>query len=147
MLKVSIGCDHGGYAAKEALKKALEEQGYIVIDEGTNSLESCHYPLYARRVAERVSDKLADFGVVLCTSGEGVCMTANKVRDIRCGIAYNDEVAALMRKHNDANVIAFGAKFMTEEEIIRRTNIFLETQFEGGRHLTRVEMIKEIEKK
>ena len=147
MLRISIGSDHGGFEAKEAVKKVLDGKGYIVYDEGTNSTESCHYPLYAEKVAKRVGANEADFGIVICTSGEGVCIAANKVKNVRCGIAYNDEVAALMRRHNDANVIAFGAKFMSIEDIIRRVDIFLEATFEGGRHLTRVEMIHEIEKK
>ena len=83
---------------------------------------------------------------MVCTSGEGICMAANKIKGVRCGIAYNDEVAKLMRQHNDANVIAFGEKFMELEDVLKRVDIFLATEFEGGRHQTRVDLIKELEK-
>ena len=85
-----------------------------------------------------------DFGIVICTSGEGIMMAANKVPGVRCGLGYNDEVSRLMRQHNDANMIAFGAKFMTNEEVINRIKIFLNTNFEGGRHALRVDLISKI---
>jgi len=147
MLKIAIGCDHGGFLAKEALKSYLTNKGYQVFDEGTDSLESCHYPNFAEKVARRVASKEADFGVLICTSGEGICIAANKVKGIRCGIGYNDEVSKLMRQHNAANIIAFGAKFMSNEEIIQRTEIFLSTDFEGGRHQIRVDLISDLENK
>ena len=139
---ISLGADHGGYLLKEEVKQYLTDKGIEVIDVGTNSLESCHYPIYGRAVAELVRDKKADYGIVICTSGEGIMMAANKVKGIRCGLAYNDEVAALMRMHNDANVIAFGAKFMNKEDVLRRIDIFLATPFEGGRHKIRVDLIE-----
>ena len=147
MLRIAVGCDHGGLDAKDFLVKDLKEKGFEVIDVGTFSHDSCHYPEFGIKVAEQVRDFKADFGVVICTSGEGIAIAANKVKGIRCGIAYNDEVAKLMRQHNDANVIAFGAKFMTNEEIVRRTHLFLDTPFEGGRHQTRVQMITDYENK
>ena len=143
---VAIGNDHGGLDYKNRLVKHLEAKGYDVINVGTDTLESCHYPLYAAAVANAVANKLADFGIVICTSGEGVCITANKIKGIRCGIGYNDDVSRLMRQHNDANVISFGQKFMDYEDVERRVDIFLNTEFEGGRHKTRVDMISEFEK-
>ena len=107
---------------------------------------SCHYPVFGAAVAKKVASKEADFGVVICTSGEGICMAANKVKGIRCGIGYNDEVSKLMRQHNNANVSSFGAKFMDTADVIRRIEIFLSTEFEGGRHQTRVDMISDLEK-
>ena len=146
MLKIAIGSDHGGVDCKQEVIKYLESKGFKVKNVGTDSHDSCHYPLFGKAVAEAVASKECDYGIVICTSGEGIMMAANKVRGIRCGLAYNDEVAKLMRQHNDANVISFGAKFMALEDIIRRIEIFLNTDFEGGRHQTRVDMISDIEK-
>lgn len=146
MLKIAIGCDHGGVDYKDELVKFLKENGYEVKDVGTNSHDSCHYPVYGEAVARAVATKECDFGIVVCTSGEGISMAANKVKGVRCGIGYNDEVSKLMRQHNNANVISFGAKFMELEDVKRRTLIFLNTEFEGGRHAIRVGMIEDIEK-
>ena len=145
-MKIAVGSDHGGFEYKNAIAKHLKELGHEVIDVGTYSLDSCHYPLYGAEVAKKVASKECRFGVVVCTSGEGISMAANKIHGVRCGIAYNDDVARLMRQHNDANVISFGQKFMTLEDVLRRVDIFLNTEFEGGRHLTRVEMINDLEK-
>lgn len=146
MLRIAIGSDHGGYDQKEEVKAYLKEKGYEVTDVGTDSHESCHYPIFGAEVAKLVAEKQCDFGVVICTSGEGICMAANKIKGIRCGIGYNDEVSKLMRQHNDANVISFGAKFMDTKDVIRRIDIFLSTPFEGGRHQTRVDLISNLEK-
>lgn len=145
-MKIAVGSDHGGFEYKNAIAKHLKELGHEVIDVGTYSLDSCHYPLYGAEVAKKVASKECRFGVVVCTSGEGISMAANKIHGVRCGIAYNDDVARLMRQHNDANVISFGQKFMSLEDVLRRVDIFLNTEFEGGRHLTRVEMINDLEK-
>lgn len=145
MLRIAIGSDHGGIDLKEEIFKYLKSKGYEVVDVGTNSHDSCHYPIFGASVADLVAKKECDFGVVVCTSGEGICMAANKVKGVRCGIAYNDEVAKLMRQHNDANVIAFGAKFMETNDVLKRLQIFLDTEFESGRHQTRVDMISELE--
>jgi len=145
MLKISVGSDHGGLEYKNEIKNHLIKQGYEVTDVGTNSKESCHYPHYAEAAAQLVASKVCDFGILVCTSGEGVAITANKVKGIRCGIGYNDEVTRLMRQHNDCNMIAFGQKYMNLPDVLRRADIFLTTPFEGGRHAIRVEMIKEIE--
>ncbi|MBO4285729.1 MAG: ribose 5-phosphate isomerase B [Bacilli bacterium] len=139
---IAIGCDHGGYQRKEEVKEHLKELGHEVIDCGTYSLDSCDYPLFGRQVAELVSEGKANYGVVVCTSGEGIMMAANKVKGVRCGIGYNDEVASLMRQHNNANVISFGANFMNKEDVLRRVDIFLTTDFEGGRHERRVNLIE-----
>ena len=145
-MKIAVGSDHGGLEYKNAIVEHLKELGHEVIDVGTYSLDSCHYPLYGAEVARKVASKECQFGVVVCTSGEGISMADNKIKGVRCGIAYNDEVARLMRQHNDANVISFGQKFMALEDVLRRVDIFLSTEFEGGRHLTRVEMINDLEK-
>lgn len=139
---IAIGCDHGGYQRKEEVKEHLASLGHQVIDCGTNSLDSCDYPLFGRQVAALVSEGKANYGIVICTSGEGIMMAANKVKGVRCGIGYNDEVSSLMRQHNNANVISFGAKFMNKEEVLKRVDIFLTTEFEGGRHERRVNLIE-----
>lgn len=146
MLKVSIGSDHGGFAYKEAIKKHLEGR-YEVIDVGTHDESSCHYPEFGIAAARLVGSGECQFGIVVCTSGEGIMMSANKVKGVRCALAYNDEVAALSRMHNNANMVAFGQKFMSLEDVLRRVDIFLSTEFEGGRHATRVQMIIDEESK
>ncbi len=146
MTRIAVGCDHGGLEYKDAIKKHLIEKGYEVIDVGTNSLESCHYPIFGAEVGRKVASGECQFGVVVCTSGEGISIAANKIKGVRCGIAYNDDVARLMRQHNNANVIGFGQKFMALEDVLRRVDIFLNTEFEGGRHQTRIDLISELEK-
>ena len=145
MLKISLGSDHGGFAYKEAIKKHLEGK-YEVIDVGTFSEESCNYPEFGIKAAKLVSSGECTYGILVCTSGEGIMMSANKVKGIRCGVGYNDDVSMYMRLHNNANMIAFGQKFMELEDVLRRIDIFLSTEFEGGRHATRVQMIMDEEK-
>lgn len=144
-MTIAIASDHGGFSAKKALIEHLENKGYSIIDEGTGSTDSCDYPVYGSRAARDVSEGRADFAVLICSSGEGMVMVANKIKGIRAALLYNDEVAALAHQHNNANVIAFGAKFMSDEDIVRRVDIFLETAFEGGRHGRRVDEIREVE--
>lgn len=145
-MKIAIGSDHGGFLLKEDIKKYLLANNFEVIDVGTNSLDSCHYPEFAVKCSNLVQDGSCRFGVIVCTTGEGVVMAANKIKGIRAGLAYNSEVARLMREHNDANIIAFGAKYTTIEEAIDRLNEFLNANFLKGRHEIRVQMIKDLEK-
>lgn len=141
-MKLSIGSDHAGYKYKEEIKKYLEAKGHQVKDCGTYSLDSCDYPIFGRAAAEAVAKGEVDFGIVVCSSGEGIMMTANKIKGVRCGLAYNDDVARLIRQHNNANMISFGANFMSLEDVLRRIDIFLATPFEGGRHERRVNEIE-----
>lgn len=141
-MKISIGSDHAGFKYKEEIKKYLESKGHEVIDCGTNSLESCDYPIFGRAAAELVAKGEAKYGVLVCSSGEGIMMAANKVKGVRCGLAYNDDVARLIRQHNNANMIAFGASFMELKDVLRRIDLFLSTEFEGGRHERRVSEIE-----
>lgn len=145
-MKIAVGSDHGGLEYKNAIAEHLKKQGYEVIDVGTYTKDSCHYPLFGADVARKVASKECEYGVVVCTSGEGIAMAANKIKGVRCGISYNDDVARLMRQHNDANVIAFGQAFMKLEDVLRQVDIFLSTKFEGGRHKTRVDLISDLEK-
>ena len=142
-MKISIGSDHAGYAYKEEIKKYLSSKGYEVIDCGTNSLDSCDYPEFGKEAARKVASHEAEYGIVVCSSGEGISIAANKIKGIRCGLAYNDDVARLIRQHNNANMIGFGASFMKLEDVLRRIDIFLATPFEGGRHERRVNKIEE----
>lgn len=143
---IAIGSDHGGFEYKNAAKDYLISKGYKVLDVGTDTKESCHYPIYAAEVAKLVSNKEAEFGILFCTTGEGVCIAANKIKGVRCGIGFNDDVSRLMREHNHANVIAFGQSFASFEDVIRRIEIFLKAVPQGDRHKIRVEMINALEK-
>ena len=145
-MTLSLACDHGGYRAKEILKKHLLDEGYEVLDFGTFSEESVDYPLFAFRAAKAVAEGKAQKGILICSSGEGVSICANKVPGIRCGIGYNDEVSHLLVEHNEANMIAFGAKFMPAEDILRRTDIFLQARpSPEERHVRRVSEITSFE--
>lgn len=145
-MKIAIASDHGGFDRKEELKDYLVKKGLDVIDVGTYSKDSCHYPEFAVKCAELVSKGECQFGIIVCTSGEGVAIAANKIKGIRAGIGYNKTVSRLMREHNDANIITFGAKYMTLKQVIARTEAFLKAEFQGGRHAIRVKMIKDLEK-
>ena len=142
-MKLSLGCDHGGYLLKEQVNAYLLSKGHEIVDCGTDSLESCNYPIFARKAAELVASKECELGIVICTSGEGVMMTANKVKGVRCGLAYNKEVCALTRQHNNANMISIGAKYTSFETAIEYIETFLSSSFEGGRHTLRVELIEQ----
>lgn len=145
-MKIVVGSDHAGFHLKEAIKKYLLGKGHDVFDVGTNDESSCDYPVFAFAAAERVANKEADFGILCCGSAEGISIAANKIKGIRCGVGYNDEVSELMRIHNDANMIAFGERFMNEEDVLRRVDLFLKAEFAGGRHANRVNLIIEKEK-
>ena len=145
-MKIALGSDHAGYNQKNKIKEHLINKGYEVIDVGTNSLDSCDYPIFGIAAAKEVASGNANYGILVCSSGEGIMMSANKVKGIRCGIGYNDDVARLTREHNNANMIAFGASFMNDEDVIRRVDIFLNTEFAGGRHARRVGEIVDAEK-
>ncbi len=141
-MKIVVASDHAGFAYKEEIVTFLKAKGIDVVDVGTHSLESCDYPIFAHAAAEKVASKEVDFGVLVCSSGEGIAIAANKTRGVRAGLAYNDDVARLMRQHNNANMIAFGASFMELSDVLRRIEIFLKTEFEGGRHERRVNEIE-----
>ena len=142
MEQIALACDHGGFLLKEDVKTYLESKGYQVIDFGTNSTESCNYPEFAKKAAEFVAEHEGSKGIVICTTGEGVMMTANKVKGIRCGLVYNEDVASLIVRHNKANMMSMGAKYTTKEQAQRYIDIFLSSEFEGGRHQIRVDMIE-----
>ena len=140
-MKIAIGSDHAGYELKEYLKTVLEKLNHEVIDVGTDSLSSCDYPVYGFKVGETINEGSATFGVVVCGSGIGISIAANKVKGIRCANVFCNEHAKLCRQHNNANVIAFGARFIGKEQAEEMLKIFLDTPFEGDRHLKRVELL------
>ena len=141
-MKISIGCDHGGFNLKEQVVKYLEEK-YEVVDYGCFDLSSVDYPVYAKQVASDVSNKVSDFGVLICTTGIGMSICANKFKGVRAALVTNEESAHLTRMHNNSNIICMGAKFTPYEEAIKYLDAFLNEQFEGGRHQRRVDQIEE----
>ena len=141
-MKVVLASDHAGYMYKQEIKSFLKGKGVQVVDVGTNSIESCDYPIFAHEAAKKVAAGDVDYGILVCSSGEGIAIAANKTKGVRAGIGYNDDVARLMRQHNNANMIAFGATFMKLPEVLKRIEIFLKTPFEGGRHERRVNEIE-----
>ena len=146
MEKIAMGCDHGAYELKEGLKKHLLEQGYLVQDFGCFSKDSMDYPDTALPAAEAVAKGEADRGIVLCTTGIGVSICANKVNGIRCALCVNEECALMTRQHNDTNALALGAKLVTLEQAISIAHIWLTTPFsQGERHQRRIDKITRYE--
>ena len=142
MMKIALASDHAGYAEKERLKPLLQDLGLEVDDLGTASEESVDYPDYARKVAEQVASGRADQGVLVCGSGTGMAITANKVPGVRAAVAWSEETARLARQHNDANVLAIGARTTPPEEIPKIVRAWFSANFEGGRHADRVRKIE-----
>ncbi len=136
--RIAIGGDHAGVAYKSKLIKHLEEQGFLVKDFGPFSTESVDYPDFVHPLSLALEAGEADLGIVICGSGNGVAITANKHQGIRAALCWNEDLAALARQHNEANVLALPARFISYELAEKLTDIFLATPFEGGRHATRV---------
>jgi len=146
-MKIVIASDHAGYQGKEAIKQTLDRQGIAYEDLGPASEDSVDYPDYAARVGEAVTRGEAQRGILVCGSGIGMAIAANKVPGIRAALAWNEETARLARQHNDANVVAVGARTTAPEVIDEIVRAFLKTDFEGGRHAQRVEKIARLEQK
>jgi ribose 5-phosphate isomerase B len=138
-LPIAIGCDHAGFEYKEAAKKLLSQNGWQIEDKGTYSLDSTDYPDYAHPVATMVENGTASVGILICGSGNGVCMTANKHAGVRAALCWNEELASLSRQHNNANILCIPARFISLELAENMMDTFLSTAFEGGRHERRVE--------
>lgn len=137
--KIGIACDHAGYEMKEYLVGYLGSKGFEVLDFGTHSEQSVDYPDYAHPLAEAIENGELERGVGLCGSGEGMAMTLNKHQGIRAGLCWDKEIAALIRQHNNANVLVLPARFISNDEATAFLETFLETEFEGGRHERRIE--------
>lgn len=145
-MKIAIGADHGGYKLKEEIKKYLTDKEIEYVDFGTNSEERVDYPVIAKNVCKSVQEKQADFGIIICKTGYGMSIVANKFKGIRCAACYNEESAKFAKLHNNINVLALGAEYVSVNEAICILRMIFATEFEGGRHNERLNMIKEIEK-
>jgi ribose 5-phosphate isomerase B len=146
-MKIAIGADHAGFSLKEGLREALTKKGLEIVDFGTASSESTDYPDYAEKVANAVASGEVERGILVCSTGVGMSIAANKVHGVRAALAYNTEEVGLTRAHNDANVLAFGAKYTGIEQAKEMVDVFLETPFDGGRHERRVNKMMSLEEK
>ena len=144
-MKIAIGSDRRGLEYKTKLIRHLDEIGYDVVDVGTHEDIPCDYPIFAEKVGKLVASNECRYGVVICGTGIGISIATNKVHGIRCGLAYSDDVARLMREHNDANVIAFGQSHMDYPDVERRLDIFLNALFAEGYHTFRIDQLSDIE--
>ncbi|WP_457639209.1 ribose 5-phosphate isomerase B [Persephonella sp.] len=144
-MKVAVGSDHAGFEYKELIKKHLQEKGFQVIDKGTYSKESVDYPLFGEAVGKAVASGEADRGVVICGTGIGISIAANKIKGVRAALCTNEYMARMARKHNDANVLAFGARVLGTDVVLGIVDEFFSTEFEGGRHERRVSLLSKIE--
>jgi ribose 5-phosphate isomerase B len=138
---IAIGCDHAGFKIKEYVKTKLEEDGYVLVDYGTFSESSVDYPDIIHPLAKDVNERKVHSGIIICGSGNGVAMTANKYPNIRAAVCWNEEITRLSRQHNDANLIAIPARFVTPDQALVFSRIFFQTDFEKGRHERRVNKI------
>lgn len=139
--KLFMASDHAGYELKLFLKDYLQKKGFQITDCGTNSADSCDYADYAHPLAVNVENTPDSYGITICGSGNGICMTANKHQKIRAGLCWNAEIARLARAHNNANVLSIPARFVSQEEAVQILDTFLSTEFDGGRHQRRIEKI------
>ena len=144
-MKIAIGNDHIGVELKEHIKKYLEDKNYTVVDYGTNSTERCDYPVYGKKVADAVASGECDFGILICGTGVGISLAANKVKGIRAVVCSEPYSAKLSRQNNNTNIVAFGARVIGSATAEMIVDEFLNAEFEGGRHQRRVDMISAIE--
>jgi ribose 5-phosphate isomerase B len=145
--RIAIGSDHAGFEAKEKAGREIESLGFEVVDKGANSLDSVDYPDFGAAVARAVASGEVERGVLVCGSGIGISIAANKIPGARAALCWNEETARLAREHNDANVLCFGSRFIEPELAARMVRIFLDTEFAGGRHAQRVEKLSALDKK
>ena len=141
---IAIASDHGGFQLKETIRKYLAERGEKVVDLGTSSEESVDYPIYGKACGEAVASGKAERGIVVCGTGIGISIAANKVKGIRCGLCTSVEMAKLTRQHNNANILALGGRTTDPELALQIVDAFLDTEFEGGRHKRRTDMLDEM---
>ncbi len=146
-MRIALGSDHGGYELKELIKEHLQKKGYELEDFGTSSTDSCDYPRFALAVGEAVAAGAYDRGILVCGTGVGISIAANKIPGIRCALAGDCFTAKATREHNDANILALGGRVTGPGLALEIVDIWLETEFQGGRHKNRVDLITEIEKK
>ncbi len=144
-MKIALGADHAGFALKEQLRRRLAEEGHEVMDFGTDSGESCDYPDFAQAVAREVAQARVDRGILVCSTGIGMAIAANKVAGVRAAPAESEDEVRLTREHNDANVLTLGARYLDEQRAAGLVDLFLNTGFLGGRHARRVAKIAQLE--
>lgn len=144
-MKIALAADHGGFELKNTLADYLTKKGHTVTDLGTNSSDSVDYPDYAALCCNEVVSKKADFGILVCGTGVGISIAANKIKGIRCGLCPSPEIAALVKQHNNANVIALGGRFTPAPLAIQIVDSYMEADFEGGRHQKRIDKISKLE--
>ncbi|WP_407491651.1 ribose 5-phosphate isomerase B [Pseudooceanicola sp. MF1-13] len=140
--RIVLSSDHAAIDLRQAIAKHVEGLGYEVADIGPTTTESTHYPLHGKAAAQRIANGEADLGIILCGTGQGIMMAANKVPGIRCGVCSDTFSAAMIRQHNDANILSIGARVVGEGLALAIVDAFLGAEFEGGRHATRVDMIE-----
>lgn len=140
-MRIAIGNDHAGTEYKFAIVKHLESKGITIINYGTNSKDSVDYPDFVHPVADDVESNKVDYGILICGSGNGVSMTANKHQGVRAALCWNKEITALARQHNNANILSIPARYTAMQQVLEMVDTFLQTPFEGGRHQTRVDKI------
>ena len=141
-MKIAIGNDHAGPDYKKAILEMLQTKGYQVTNYGTDTFDSVDYPDFGHPVAKDISEGKADFGIVICGSGNGIAMTVNKHQNVRAALCWTKEIAQLARWHNNANVISIPARFTSIQQAVEMVEVFISTDFEGGRHIKRVDKIK-----
>ena len=142
-MKIAIASDHGGFELKQELIRHYADLGIILQDLGTHNTDSCAYPDAAKKMAEVILNGQAELGILICGTGIGISIAANRYHGIRAALLYDDFTAEMAKKHNNANVIVFGGRTMSAPDVIRRIGIFRQTEFEGGRHNRRIEKIEE----
>ena len=137
-MNIAIASDHGGFELKEQLIEYYAKKGINLQDLGTHSTESCDYPLIARKMTDAILNKQADLGILICGTGIGISIAANRIKGIRAALLYNAEVARLAKQHNNANIVVFGGRTQKFEDVVLYLDAFLNAEFEGGRHLRRI---------
>jgi ribose 5-phosphate isomerase B len=144
-MKIAMAADHAGFALKENLRRRLAQEGHEVVDFGASSAESCDYPDFAQPAAREVGQGRSDRGILVCSTGIGMAMAANKMAGVRAAPAQSEDEVRLTREHNDANVLTLGARYLDEERALELIHVFLNTEFSGGRHARRVAKIAQLE--
>ena len=144
-MKIAVAADHAGFALKEQLRRRLAQEGHEVVDFGATSAESCDYPDFAQPAARDVAQGRSDRGILVCSTGIGMAMAANKIAGVRAAPAQSEDEVHMTREHNDANVLTLGAKYLDEERALDLIHVFLNTEFAGGRHARRVAKIAQLE--
>ena len=140
-VKIAIGSDHAGFELKQIIIEYLSSRNVDLVDCGTKNLDSVDYPDFAKRVADEVSNEDLVMGILVCGSGQGMAMTANRYKNVRAAICHNSDVAKITREHNDANILCLGSRFIEKTEALKCVDVFLSTDFEGERHLKRINKI------